>query len=191
MPRTILLGGAAALLLIPAGSFAQSNSGTISGTYNADDAVWTVAEGGEDAPASGWTNIEDGLGVTLVGSPAPDATGGGGTLVMEFTLRGAPQELRVVEPSVWMATVGQDERLIAGPETIDIGVTALERSGQEIVIAGDVVAGLSRGGAADLTTDNEDVVLIDGNFQATLVRRAEDQKKRRPEPKFRPSPTGR
>jgi hypothetical protein len=170
MLRTTLLGGTAALLLLPAVGPAQTSSGTISGTYNADDAVWTVAEGGEGVPASGWTDLEDGLAVTLVGSPGQAEAGGGGTLVLEFTLHGGPQELRVVEPTVWMATVGEGERLMAGSENIDLSVTALERSGDEIAIAGDIVAGLSRGATEELTIDNEDVVLVDGNFQATLAR---------------------
>ncbi|MFW5641160.1 MAG: hypothetical protein ACOCTP_01745 [Roseicyclus sp.] len=170
MLRTHLLGGATALLLSPLAGLAQTGSGTISGTYNADDAAWTLAEGGDGVPRTGWTDLEDGLGVTLVGSPVPNEAGGGGTLVLEFDLQGAPQELRVSEPSVWMVAVGQDERLMAGPENIDLSVTALERDGDEIVISGNIVAGLSPGGAGELTIDNDDAVLIDGNFQATLTR---------------------
>lgn len=167
----MLRSGFLVLLILPAGAVAQQSSGTITGAYNADDAVWTVAEAGEDGfPASGWVDREDGLQVTLVGSPAPDGLFEEGTLVMRFTMTGAPEDLRVVEPSVTMVTAGSGEDLVAGSENIDLSVTALERNDEDMAIAGDLVATLTPGGTGELTIDSEDAVLIDGNFQATLTR---------------------
>lgn len=170
MLRTTLIGGAAALLILPPSVHAQSSSGTITGAYDADDATWTIAENGEGFPASGWIDREDGLNITLVGRPGPNGLGDGGTLVMEFTMDGTPQELRVVEPTVWMATSDEGDPLMAGPENIDLSVTALERGGDEVAIAGDIVAALSPGGSGELTIQSEETVVIDGNFQATLAR---------------------
>lgn len=171
MPNRTVSHALALIILPAAAALAQGSSGTITGAYNADDAAWTVAEGGDGGfPASGWVDREDGLNVTLVGSPGPGGLSETGTLVMRFSMTGAPQELRAVEPSVSMVTAGDAESLVAGSENIDLTVTALERNDETLSIAGDVVATLTPGGTGELTIDNEDAILIDGNFQATLTR---------------------
>jgi hypothetical protein len=171
---TRLLGTAAALALaLPA--VAQDSAGSITGRYNADDAVWTVGSpDGADLPASGWRETENGIEVTLVGLPGPAEVGRNGgpydnALVVSFTLEGQPQELAVREPSVMLRT-GEGPELLARPINIDLSVTAVEITGEDMALAGDLVATLTPGGQGDLTIESEDAVLIDGNFQATLVR---------------------
>jgi hypothetical protein len=170
MFRKTILGGASAALFLPAIAVSQEASGTITGAYNADDAVWTVSAGDEDLPDSGWAEREDGLIVTLVGRPGPEGPGRDGTLVVRFTMEGRPRELSVAEPSVTIVTEGGGERFVAGPDTIDLSVTALQRNGEEVAIAGDLVATLTPGGSGGLSIDNQNAVLIDGNFQASLTR---------------------
>lgn len=171
---TRLLGTAAALALaLPA--VAQDSAGTITGRYNADEAVWTVGSPeGDDLPASGWRETEDGIEVTLVGLPGPAEVGRDdgpydNALVVTFTLEGQPQELAVREPSVMLGT-GEGPALLAQPVNIDLSVTAVELTGDDMAIAGDLVATVTPGGQGNLTIRSEDAVLIDGNFQATLVR---------------------
>jgi hypothetical protein len=86
-----------------------------------------------------------------------------------FTLEGQPQELAVRESSVMLRT-GNGPELLARPVNIDLSVTAVEVTGDDMAIAGDLVAKVTPGGQGNLTIQSEDAVLIDGNFQATLVR---------------------
>lgn len=166
-----LAAATSALLALSATSFSQDVSGTITGAYNADDAVWTVSPGGEgDLPASGWMDRENDLLVTLVGTPGEEGMYEDGTLVLSFTMTGGPQELRVVEPSVTMTAVSDGADVMAGPDRIDMQVTALERTDETLAIAGDIVATLTPGGLGDITIESDDAILIDGNFQATLTR---------------------
>lgn len=171
---TRLLATAAIALAMPA--HAQESGGTITGLYNADEAVWTIGSpDAEDIPASGWRDVEEGLAVTLVGMPGPAEVGGDDssfdrTLVVTFTLEGQPQELNVTEPKVWMVSDAHEERMVAQPINIDLSVTAAEMTGEDLAVAGDLVATLTPGGLENVTIQSEDAVLIDGNFQATLVQ---------------------
>lgn len=174
---TRLLASAAIFATLATSAAAQADSGgTVTGLYNSDDAVWTIGSPeAEDIPESGWRETEDGLEITLVGRPGPEAVGSGNpglehTLVVKFTLDGQPGELDATEPSVWMESGENEDRMLAHPVNIDLSVTAADLTGGDLTVAGDLVAKLTPGGLGNLTIESEDAVLIDGNFQATLSR---------------------
>jgi hypothetical protein len=166
---------AACLLALPAA--AQESSGTITGLWNADDAVWTIgAPEGGDLPQSGWRETEDGIEVTMTGLPGPAQTARAedsydGAIVVTFTLEGQPQELAHAEPTVMLVNDEIEEEMLAHPINIDLQITAAEMTGEDLAIAGDLVATLTPGGMENLAIDAENAVLIDGNFQGTLVRK--------------------
>lgn len=171
---TRLLATAAIALAAPA--LAQVSSGTITGLYNADEAVWTIGSPDTDSiPQSGWRDVEGGVDVTMVGLPGPTEVGADDgtfdrTLVVTFTLEGQPQALNLTEPTVWMVSDAHEERMLAHPANVELSLTAAERTGGDLTVAGDLVARLTPGGLENLTIESEDAVLIDGNFQATLAR---------------------
>jgi hypothetical protein len=178
MTRFLASAATFAALALPAAA-QEDSSGTITGLYNSDDAVWTIGSPeADDIPESGWRETEDGLEITLVGMPGPEAVGSGNpglehTLVVKFTLDGQPGELDATEPSVWMESGENGERMLAHPVNIDLSVTAAELSAGDLALAGDLIAKLTPGGLENLTIESEDAVLIDGNFQATLSRLGE------------------
>ncbi len=173
MTRTIAAAAAAALL---AGAAWAQSSGTITGRFDADDAVWTIGSPGVgDLPESGWRNVEDGIEVTMVGLPGPvelqrEAHSYDRALVITFTLEGQPQEFAWRDATVMMASDEHEEEMLAHPINIDLQVTAAEMTGEDLAIAGDIVATLTPGGLGNLTIQSENAVLIDANFQGTLVR---------------------
>jgi hypothetical protein len=175
MTRTLTMTATAALLAGTA-AWAQS-SGTITGRYDADNAVWTIGSpDAGDLPESGWRNVEDGIEVTMVGLPGPvelqrEAQSYDGALVITFTLEGQPQELAWRDATVMMVSDAHEEEMLAHPINIDLQVTAAEMTGEDLAIAGDIVATLTPGGLENLTIESEDAVLIDANFQGTLTRR--------------------
>jgi hypothetical protein len=138
--------------------------------------VWTVASPGTDAlPQSGWRETEGGIEVTMVGLPGPAEVGRNdgphdNALVVTFTLEGQPQALTVTEPTVMLQSDREGAELLAHPVNIDLMVTAAEMTGEDLALAGDLLATLTPGGLENLTIESEDAVLIDTNFQATLVR---------------------
>ncbi|MDG4650583.1 hypothetical protein P6F26_19240 [Roseibacterium sp. SDUM158017] len=174
-PRAAAAAALAFTLAASLPALAQS-SGTITGAYNADDAVWTVVSPGtESLPESGWRATGDDIEVTLVGEPGSAGAGADGgpfdhILVVTFTLEGLAQDMRVADPGVMMVSGAQQEPMLAHPENIELSLTAVERTGSGLTIAGDLIARVTPGGLPNNGLDAEDTILIDGNFQATLER---------------------
>ncbi|MEY8838828.1 hypothetical protein AB9K41_07325 [Cribrihabitans sp. XS_ASV171] len=158
------------LLAVPALA-QQDSSGTISGTFDAADTVWSIEEPGrEGLPDSGWSMTDGPIEVTLSAIPDKAEMGLHGVLVVEFTLAEAPGADAGADASVRLMDSERGQDLRAGPENIDIALTTVEREGDSLILAGDLVATMTPGGSDGLVLDDQSARLLDGNFQATLWR---------------------
>ena len=159
------------LAALPAPLVAQQEAaGSITGTLDLDNAVWYV-KGGSQEPGSQWRDTADGRLVRLVGYPDQDPEGIGGAIAIDFEAAGNPRDLNPQNVEVTYYPEGGDTTFHADNENVDLTLTALTVQGDEMALAGDVVATMTPGGAERLVIDAEEDITVDGNFQATLYRR--------------------
>ena len=160
---------ALAMCLAPSALFAQSPSGSITGTLDLEDAVWQVTDT-EGLPSSGFTEVDGGYRVTLVGYPDRAADDRDGALELAFTATGDPTEIEVVEASLRYLSAGDGTDHVAEGQNIDLSLTALEVGGDEMALSGSLAATMTPGSAEDLVIEDEYAITFDGNFQATVGR---------------------
>lgn len=157
----------------PALRYDDQTSGSLSGSYDTDDALWLLAPPGtSDLPATGWTETDDGLQVRLVGYPSASPDDMDGVLQVSFTMVGGPQERTAQEVRVTHDPMGDGPLLVAHGDGVDFNVTALQQQGDTLAIAGDIVVAVSPTPADEWTINDVSPIVIDGNFQATIVEQA-------------------
>lgn len=154
-----------AICLLAGPLFAQSGTGSITGTLDLDPARWIVASAGE-GPTSTWTEADGRVEVRLVGTPDPEGNGGPGTLTIEMQVLAGPVEAQTIDARVELQRT--DGTLVAGSENVDLSLNAFQSTGGDLVLAGSIVATLTPEPTGGLVVDPEVGVTIDGNFQATI-----------------------
>ncbi|MEO0703795.1 MAG: hypothetical protein AAFY80_16785 [Pseudomonadota bacterium] len=159
------LAPAFALCLTATPVAAQDGTGSITGTLDFDPARWVVASAG-DGPTSGWSEDAAGTDIRLVGTPEALGEGGPGTLTIEMDVQAGAIEARAQDVRIELQR--GDGTLVATSENIDLSLTAFQAEGEDLAIAGNIVATLTPDPTADVVIDADAAVTLDGNFQATI-----------------------
>ena len=153
-------------LALPAGLAAQTATGTLTGTLGLDPANWTILANAE-VPTSNWKEVEAGYRMTVIGYPETERPSPDNAMTITFTADSGAVEPAAENARVELARSGAAP-LVATGQNIDLSLTAFEVEGDDIAIAGNLVAAMTPGGSEDLVADGQNVLTFDGNFQATI-----------------------
>lgn len=156
-------------------ALSQEASGSVTGmmAYQAHDwqIIQTKGEKGTRWHDTGDTSVE----VRLAAREGPEAIADAPDIVLRFetSVRGAEAQAR--DLTITMPQPGEAAPLIATPTNSDITLTALSLEGDVVVVSGDFTAVLSPEHSDRIVLDDaEEAVMIDGNFQASVPRAAQD-----------------
>jgi hypothetical protein len=152
----------AAALPVPAQD--ADGIGTVTGTLDLDDARWVIAGAGETA--STWREDDGTLEIRLVATPDAGGVTDAGTLTIDITADAGATEASVTSARVEMQ--GDGRAYIAGPENVDLSLTAVAPEGSDLALAGSLQATMTPGGAEGLVIETQAGRTLDGNFQATV-----------------------
>lgn len=163
---------AASAILAAAPAIAQQSRGTITGTLDLDEAAWTVAPAASGA-STGWNETEAGREVRIVARPRGSTSeeSVGNILTISMTAVGNAVEAEAADIRVTYIDSKGQELTAEGPN-VELSLTALAEEGDELAVAGDLVATLTpgQGDGIVLRADAGDGAVFDGNFQATILR---------------------